>query len=1055
MPLDTKDDKDLNPGQADYDDKFDLNDWEARAAAPDTPGDLAAQDQRDAAMQDNGSDIPYNPSSSFDNFLDRAGNEAPDDDEASALASSTGVEPGSSHTYNPDGKKKSLGQRIRGKITKKTGLALATGGIIGGLGIFGFSSLLPLKVVHVMENIQDRFFGAGQEAIEKRAETLFSAYLRRKVLPGLKTCGSTINRNCTSPDLVGNGPFYRLAKGWSDKKIEADLAESGFEIEYDSRERKYYLIDQAGPPIDITAFANLGGGAVEENLFDRRELAGRADIRRAFRQTFADKTRLKQFWLRFKAGRMLERKYKMARCVFACNARDNLNDWKDDKTRNINNKSRAFKIKVVERVIEPRAAVGGIVLKCFLGDTKTCTDVTDKDDNGAPRRQVEKDIEVELDSRVLRRIGVESVQDLVAKLEDVEKSNSMTSYLIEQAAVKAGFSQGTSKALAGSNPIGWLEIAAKANRLLRSGDDALKVLKYSGYAATGASFWMLHQSYSDEIKAGKGDIEMVGSAANTWGDSSSDQGMGVSPVYNAVMGSSSSVATFTPTAHAATAMKCQDGETLKSGEMVCPEQTYEFGGAVDDVLGVWQGAQNVANNRFNIYGRIGNALADTWTRVVTPILNLPGDIIGKIVGPISSAIGLDALSKEVLESVQNFLMERVVGNPITPDSTGAQNITNMIGGAAAASAENGNNGMGGVALTRQQFVDLTEAHQEQTRYAFQKKSLAARFFDAEDSKSFTSQLAVGMPSSINGIFDTTANYALDPLNPLQKFVAATQTPAHAVASADGVYDATEAFGILTTGIPLEDPAVKIDPTIYTDEMCAPDSQYMNDWYNSALTDPDTGYRYHNRVNGCLFEKQAVAAVGANFTSEVLEPDERDLSGQAATSNGDEVATGVDTSAQQCPADPDITDGGIKERYGVGRVLRYKIRVCLIKGSPTFDVNVSIAKKTVDMVRAAQSAGVTLTGGGYRTFDEQVALRGKNGCPDTYTSSASTCDTPTARPGESNHEEGTAIDFDGIDKQGRNCTNPGNKTWDWLRANASRFGFTQLSSECWHWSVGGG
>lgn len=64
-----------------------------------------------------------------------------------------------------------------------------------------------------------------------------------------------------------------------------------------------------------------------------------------------------------------------------------------------------------------------------------------------------------------------------------------------------------------------------------------------------------------------------------------------------------------------------------------------------------------------------------------------------------------------------------------------------------------------------------------------------------------------------------------------------------------------------------------------------------------------------------------------------------------------------------------------------------------------------------LVRDAAAEGVTITWTSTRrTTAEQAALRIKNGCPDVYSSPASACRVPTARPGESKHEQGRAIDF---------------------------------------------
>jgi LAS superfamily LD-carboxypeptidase LdcB len=61
--------------------------------------------------------------------------------------------------------------------------------------------------------------------------------------------------------------------------------------------------------------------------------------------------------------------------------------------------------------------------------------------------------------------------------------------------------------------------------------------------------------------------------------------------------------------------------------------------------------------------------------------------------------------------------------------------------------------------------------------------------------------------------------------------------------------------------------------------------------------------------------------------------------------------------------------------------------------------------------------------------------------------AGQCHPPTARPGTSMHELGLAIDF-------YNCSSRSSRCWQWLNANAARFGFHNLPSEPWHWSVDG-
>jgi zinc D-Ala-D-Ala carboxypeptidase len=107
---------------------------------------------------------------------------------------------------------------------------------------------------------------------------------------------------------------------------------------------------------------------------------------------------------------------------------------------------------------------------------------------------------------------------------------------------------------------------------------------------------------------------------------------------------------------------------------------------------------------------------------------------------------------------------------------------------------------------------------------------------------------------------------------------------------------------------------------------------------------------------------------------------------------------------------------------------------------------------------ARADGIVLGGHGWRSIESQVRLRQVNGCPDIYTSPASSCRVPTAIPGSSEHEKGLAIDFTWQGRTicypnpGSRCT--GNAAFNWLKANAGKYGLRNLSSEAWHWSTTG-
>jgi D-alanyl-D-alanine carboxypeptidase len=128
-----------------------------------------------------------------------------------------------------------------------------------------------------------------------------------------------------------------------------------------------------------------------------------------------------------------------------------------------------------------------------------------------------------------------------------------------------------------------------------------------------------------------------------------------------------------------------------------------------------------------------------------------------------------------------------------------------------------------------------------------------------------------------------------------------------------------------------------------------------------------------------------------------------------------------------------------------RVSSGAIELCTVDN---ITVNCQIAGTFGAMMGAAKAAGLRLTGAGYRSTASQVSLR-RSHCGSSYYAiyqmSPSSCSPPTAKPGASMHELGVAIDFE-------NCQSRSGAVFAWLSNNAARFGFYNLRSEPWHWSI---
>ncbi|MGQ0616532.1 MAG: M15 family metallopeptidase, partial [Acidimicrobiia bacterium] len=121
------------------------------------------------------------------------------------------------------------------------------------------------------------------------------------------------------------------------------------------------------------------------------------------------------------------------------------------------------------------------------------------------------------------------------------------------------------------------------------------------------------------------------------------------------------------------------------------------------------------------------------------------------------------------------------------------------------------------------------------------------------------------------------------------------------------------------------------------------------------------------------------------------------------------------------------------------------------GGGSITVAATIAAAVGDLLAAAEADGFELCGGGYRSADSQIALRRAHCGPSgeaIFELSPSRCSPPTARPGTSMHERGLAID---VTCSGQTLRSRSSACFQWLAANAARYGLRNLPSEPWHWS----
>lgn len=152
-----------------------------------------------------------------------------------------------------------------------------------------------------------------------------------------------------------------------------------------------------------------------------------------------------------------------------------------------------------------------------------------------------------------------------------------------------------------------------------------------------------------------------------------------------------------------------------------------------------------------------------------------------------------------------------------------------------------------------------------------------------------------------------------------------------------------------------------------------------------------------------------------------------------------------TDYSSVPCAPGTTDKGTTHNDGNG----ITVRMCLVKSMPVASV---ISKQALDLVTAAAKDGLNITiSSGLRTYSEQVHLY-----YDCYLGKKCNNGAVAAKPGQSNHEKGTAADwgFNGASfcHPAQTCPAGQNPGYDWFMKNASKYGFFKLPTEAWHWST---
>jgi hypothetical protein len=236
------------------------------------------------------------------------------------------------------------------------------------------------------------------------------------------------------------------------------------------------------------------------------------------------------------------------------------------------------------------------------------------------------------------------------------------------------------------------------------------------------------------------------------------------------------------------------------------------------------------------------------------------------------------------------------------------------------------------------------------------------------------------------------------------------------------------------GSPATDPDTKTSYTNRDDILTATERKHFLAWYNYLRIgeNQSEGFKPASEYTDdtVVSETNTVATTSPNLNTSAP-------ANTKPRGSGWDLAAGQNYSNISCF---DNSSGTITTHPLIKATFRY----CDV-GSVT-GVNSMISANINQLLIDAKNSGLALSGSGYRSFAVQQALRIQHGCAN-LSRPAESCRPPTARPGQSMHERGLAIDFSKCGSRSTAC-------YQWLNKNASKYGLINLPSEPWHWSVSG-
>lgn len=760
--------------------------------------------------------------------------------------------------------------RISG-LGKKRGAAI--GGGIAGVVLIGllsiFSFLLPFKLTHIIENIEERIGQVPQYAIEQRLEYYMNRYL---IMRTLESRGVSIDKNGTNFTYLGKGIPGTLYTNWQGAKLEVKMLDQyGYRLEPVNPDAGVGSLDTN--PTKWKLVSDVPGS--EGIPLDRTE------ARRFVRKFAKENTRWYQVVKRFHMRTIMKRYF-------------GIGNWKPferkvDRTRDTYFETKkAFKKRVVQATIGRSSSRLGIYLTCVT-DPDTCSDklgepdVSSSGDDLLTTSQID-DAAEEFSENGLRIVG-DGIDDEAAQA---------TAGLIFDNIKDFGIKKILGSIIAGAGILDFF-----SNVVLSLENGTLSQIVYDRNAQQYVGFASSFMSGEDQQQAGE-DYDIQDAQVMT----EILDNFETSPVYRQL----NNVTDYSEDGSQIRRDCNGDGnnDILEEGEVVCPQKKLVQNKTAFTSYPAWDGV--VVPIAEGIDSTIG-AILDFVNGGIEAVLNATG-VTAALTGLLEK-FGIDTFLADNFAS----LLNDIFGMAVSGDEQEVEAYDNIVGSYSVLQSSlggdtspDGENSIGGQLLTDEQVVAINNETRQQQEYEQSQQSVFARYVDPTNYQSLTGQAAMHMPSS----FSAASIRASSILTPTSIFKSISNLFVKPTKAQD--LPAHNPFDALQMGIPADHPIFTanngegMDPEeVRTTYQC--DLPVGDRPQNKVVTDRTDKYPFSVRAQSdpCLLEKVTEEAGTMYFTGKFDEGIDATASESNATPTGN-----VKDLAQQVLNTPSITyDPGTK------------------------------------------------------------------------------------------------------------------------------------------------